>query len=283
MRRAPRWVVLAGLLLAAGRAGAVSSDIAALGIDFSAVRAMPLRPPPGTAFSVEAGAYAAPVQAVPLAPILDRVRRGRILFRSGSAVVHVFGGKSQNKKNWFLGFAADGGEVQFRNGRKMLHWAFLNRTVHFQIGPRKYAAYLEGKATDKMHSRVVVEPEDRSEPKSSWTIEEIADDSFDAGVPVSVGGREFRLLYTRDFNEDDKGEFAGYTGDRSITLMAREGGKLVGYHWFEREIPGDRVLISTPKGVGADESHSGAFAVGLRLNGGVLEIYPASGVAVARD
>ncbi|MDE2510023.1 MAG: hypothetical protein KGL74_02775, partial [Elusimicrobia bacterium] len=244
MRRAPRWVVALGLLLASGRAGAVSSDIAALGIDFSTVRAMSLRPPAGAAFSVEAGAFAAPAQAVPLAPILDRVRRGRIFFHSGSTIIHVFGGKSQNKKNWFIGFAVDGGDAQFRNGRKMLHWAFLNRTVHFQIGARKYAAYLEGKAADKMHSRVVVEPEDRSEPKSSWSIQEIADDSYDAGVPVSVGGREFRVLYTRDFNEDDNGEFAGYTGDRSITFMAKEGGKLVGYHWFEREIPADRVLIS---------------------------------------
>ncbi|MFI5347185.1 MAG: hypothetical protein ACHQ51_12500 [Elusimicrobiota bacterium] len=279
MRRAPRWVVVAGLLLAAGRAGAVSSDIAALGIDFSAVRAMPLRPATGAAFLIEPSAAVAPLQTVPLAPLLDRVRSGRIVFRSGAATVHVFGGKSQNKKNWFVGFTVEGGEAQFRNGRKMLHWAFMNRTVHFQIGARKYAAYLEGKATDKLHSRVVVEPEDRSEPKSSWTVQEIADDSFDAGAPVVIGGREYRLLYTRDFNEDEDGEFSGYTGDRSISLMAKENGKLIGYHWFEREIPADRVLISTPKAVGADESRAGTLTVGLRLNAGALEIYPASGAA----
>jgi hypothetical protein len=279
MRRAPRWVVIAGLFLAAGRAGAVSPELADFQFDFTAVRAMPLRPAPGAAFSVEAASFQAPLQSIPLAPILDRVRMGRIVFRSGNSLVHVFGAKSQNKKNWFIGFEAAGGEAQFRNGRKMLHWAFMNRTVHFQIGSRKYSAYLEGKATDKMHSVVVVQPEDPLEPKSSWTVQEIADDSFDAGTPIAIGGREYRLLYTRDFNEDGDGEFGGYTGDRSITLMAKENGKLVGYHWFEREIPSDRVLISTPKAVGMDDSRAGAMTVGLRLNAGVLEFYPATGSA----
>ncbi len=80
-------------------------------------------------------------------------------------------------------------------------------------------------------------------------------------------------MYTRDFNEDERGDFGGYTGDRSITLMTREGDKLIGYHWFEREIPGDRILVSTPKVAGADASRPGSFTVGLRLSAGALEIY----------
>ena len=40
----------------------------------------------------------------------------------------------------------------------MLHWVMLNRTVHFEIAGRKYAAYIEGNATDKMHSRLFIAP-----------------------------------------------------------------------------------------------------------------------------
>ena len=184
-----------------------------------------------------------------------------------------FGGKSQNKKNWFVGFAPDGGVVQFYNGRKMLHWGPLRRTVHFVIDGRKYSAIFEGKLTDKMASRLTVEPEDKREPASSWTVQDLSEAAYAAGFPVAIGRKEYRLFYTRDFNEDEHGEFAGYTGDRSITLLTREGGVLVGYHWFEREIPSAGILVSAPKAVGADDARAGALTVGLRLNDGALEIY----------
>ncbi|HXT02078.1 MAG TPA: hypothetical protein VN915_15485 [Elusimicrobiota bacterium] len=246
------------------------------GLNFAAAQAIPQSPPAWEAFS-----SGAQLQSIPLAPLLDGVRLTKGTFRAGGLVVHVFGGKSQNKKNWFVGFMPEGGEAQFRNGRKMIHWMMLNRTVHLVIAGRKYSAYVEGKVTDKMASRLVVVPEDRSETKSSWSVQELADFAYDAGAPVVLGGKEYRLMYTRDFNEDDKGEFAGYTGDRSITLMTREGGKLVGYHWFEREIPADRVLVSNPKAVGAEAAGAGSLAIGLRLVAGTLELYSAAPAAVA--
>jgi hypothetical protein len=233
-------------------------------------------PSAGETYAVVPGAYGAPLLSIPLAPLLDGVRSTKATFRAGDVVVHVFGGKSQNKKNWFVGFMPEGGEAQFRNGRKMIHWVMLNRTVHFEIAGRKFSAWVEGKLTDKMNSRLFVGPEDKSAAPSSWTVSQLSDFSWDAGFPVSLDGKEYRLMYTRDFNEDEKGEFSAYTGDRSLTLMTREGGKLVGYHWFEREIPSDRVLVSTPKAVGADGASAGTFTIGLRLAAGALELFPAA-------
>jgi hypothetical protein len=274
MRRAPFLTAVAGLLSLAAPAFAQSEELPSIRVDFSAVRAMPQRPPAGEgAFLAAPDAYGRLIHSIPLAPLLDAAHSPRTGFRSGRTFVRVFGGKSQNKKNWFVGFDAEGGETQFRNGRKMIHWALLNRTVHFTIDGRKYAAYLEGKVTDKMASRLTVQPEDRTESASSWTVGEMSDAAYEAALPVAVAGKEYRLFYTRDFNEDEHGEFAGYTGDRSITLLTREGGRLVGYHWFEREIPSDRVLVSAPKAVGADETRAGSLTVGLRLNAGALEIY----------
>ncbi len=284
MSHSPRWILLAAAVLAAGRASAGPAELSAAlgepafslpaavpGRDFGDLRSIPQIPAAG-----------APVARIPLAPLLDGVRATRAAFRAGGVVVHVFGGKDENKKNWFVGFAPDGGEAQFRNGRKMIHWVFLKGAVSFEIAGRKYSAYIEGKATDKMRSRLVVAPENGSEAPSSWTMAELADDAYDAGFPVTLAGKEYRLMYTRDFNEDERGEFGGYTGDRSITLLTREGDKMIGYHWFEREIPSDHVLVSTPKAAGADASGPGALIVGLRLNAGVLELYAPS-AAVARN
>lgn len=242
-------------------------------VNFAAARAMAQRPAAGEGAFEAAPSSSRLLHSIPLEPLLDGVRATRATFRSGSVEVHVFGGKSQNKKNWFVGFAADGAEAQFRNGAKMIHWALLNRTVHFEIGGRKYSAYLEGKITNKMASRLFVAPEDRSEPASSWTVDELSEAAYQAAFPVAIGGKLYRLFYTRDFNENEKGEFGGYSGDRSLTLMIRLRGKLVAYHWFEREIPSDRILMSAPKAVGADDSSPGELTVGLRLKDGALEIY----------
>lgn len=293
---AARWSLIVGALLSAGRARAEPAEAAVHGAeaaffgaaapvaDLARARADAFRPPPGASYAVLPGTLGAPLAAVPLAPILDRVRSTRAAFRAGTATVHVFGGKSRNKKDWFVGFAVEGGDAQFRNGRKMIHWALLNRTVRFAVGGRKYSSFVDGKITDKMHSVLVVRPEDKSEAESRWTAQELADDAFDTGIPVTIGGREYRLLYTRDFDQGDDGEFAGYASDRSITLMTREGGRLIGYHWFEREIPSDSILVSSPRAVGADSSGEGALTVGLRrAPGGTLEIYSLAGARVASN
>lgn len=284
---APRWVIVVGALLAAGRvrAGLPEPRFPFPEMNIAAQRAMlqQARPAPGP-YAAGLGTMGAPVASIPLAPVLDRVRTAKTEFRAGTAEVHVFGGKSRNKKNWFVGFATDGGDTQFRNGRKMIHWALLNRTVRLELGGRRYSAHVDGKVTDKMHSVLVVEAEDKAEPKRSWTVEQLADAAYETGVPVTISGKEYRLMYTRDFDEDGDGEFAGYAADRSITLMTREGGKLIGYHWFEREIPRDAILVSKPKAVGADESKDGAFVVGLRVTpAGTLELYSPAGAGVAAN
>jgi hypothetical protein len=278
-----RFLALA-VLLAAVSASAETGEFApsAAGIDFSGLRSAAQLPPAGAPFEAAPGALGAPLRSIPLAPLLDGVRATKAVFRAGNVVVHVFGGKSENKKNWFIGFAPEGGEAQLFKGWKVLRWMVKHGAAHFWINGRQFTAHIDGKATDRLNSLLVVEPANKGEGRSSWTIQELSDDAWDAGAPVQIGGKEYRLMYTRDFNEDDQGGFAGYTGDRSITLMTRIDGKMIGYHWFEREIPSDRVLISTPKAAGADETTAGTFTIGLRLNAGALEIYPATTAVASR-
>lgn len=263
------------LLLASARAWSATAEFgySVPAAAFQAQRARQIRPAPGEPFAVEPGALGAPVASVPLAALLDNVRTTKATFSAGGATVHVFGGKSRNKKNWFLAFVVDGQEARFYNGKKLLHWTFIKRTVHLELNGRRFSTYVNGKATDKIHSEIIVEPEGGG-ARSLWTAETLADDAYAAGAPVTFKGREYRLLYSRDFDENDDGEFAGYAADRSITLMTRENGKLIGYHWFEREIPRDSILVSHPKAVGADESKDGGLTIGLRLSpAGALELY----------
>lgn len=272
---------IAPLSAAPASAGLPEFSASVEGLNFATARAIPQAPPAAEAAAYAPISFAATSCSIPLAPLLDGVRATKATFRAGGVVVHVFGGKSQNKKSWFVGFMPEGGDAQFRNGRKMIHWVMLNRTVHFEIAGRKYSSWIEGKLTDKMNSRLFV-ADDKTGARSSWTVQQLSDFAYDAGYPVVLGGKEYRLMYTRDFNEDDNGEFAGYTGDRSISLISREGGKMTGYHWFEREIPADRVLVSTPKAVGADSASAGAVTFGLRLSGGALELSVASPAVAAR-
>jgi hypothetical protein len=280
--------MIAAAAFAAGRAWAGPAELsAALGrsellqaapaFDFAAARAVQQRPPADTAILGAPGAYGAPIRTIPLAPLLDAVRETKATFRAGNVVVHVFGGKSENDKNWFVEFAPEGAGAQFFKGSKMIHWSIvLNGTAHFEIAGRKYSAYIQGKAkpSERMQSVLIVQPDDKSEPQSRWTIQEITDDYYAAAEPLSIGGKEYRLTYTRDFNEDGNGDFSGYTADRSIVLMTCEGGNTIGYHWFEREIPRDRILVSTPKAVGVDDETAGKLTVGLLVNpAGALEVY----------
>ena len=277
-----RRLLVLGILLAARSASAGSAEFApsAEGLNFTALRTVAQRPAAGETFAAAPNAYGAPIYTIPLAPLLDGVRANQASFRAGNAVVHVFGGMSENKDNWFVGFATEDGAAQFHYWFKMLHYSLLliSHTVHFQINGRSYAAYIEGHL-DYGKSRIVVVPADKNEARSSWTAQELFDASYVTGVPVEIGGKEYRLMYTRDFDEDKHGEFGDYNGHRSITLVTRE----YAYHWFESEIPSDRILVSTPKAMLPRGSRPGTLTVGLRLNGGALEIYWPAAASVARN
>lgn len=265
---------LALVFLVSAVAAASAADWApSVPVDFAVLRATPARPLMDAAFTVSPQSVGAAAASVRLDPILDAIRRGRVEFKTGTTTVRVFGVKSR-KKNWFVGFAADDGETVMINGHRMLHWAFIDRTAKFKIAGRAFSTWVEGKATDKIHSRLVVSPDDAPQTRWTWTIEQLSEDAYETGTPVTIGGRAMRLVYTRDFDEDSHGDFAGNASDLSITLLAKENGQIVGYHWFEREIPSDSVLVSTPKQAGADASTQGSFTVGLRMGPGrTLELY----------
>lgn len=268
----------AAVLLLAATARAASGDdafAAASGVRFETayLRAMPQQPPQNASYEAGLGALGKADETIHLAHLLDNGRRASTTFKAGNTVVHVFGTKSQNKKEWFVGFAPEGEDAQFRKGKKMLHWVFINRTVHLEIAGRAYSAWVEGKATDRLHSKLIVEP-DGGGARAEWTVDDLSASAYAAGAPVKVGGREFRLLYSRDFVEDGKGDFGGYSGDRSIVLMYKDGSSYSGFHWFEREIPSDKILVATPRSAKADDSYAaGSFSLGLRLANGVLELY----------
>lgn len=252
----------------------------ASGLNFSAFKAQPQAAVP-SAYQAAAGALGSPLYSIELAPQLNRIRQTAASFQSGRWRVHVFGDKSQNKKNWFIGFAVDGQPPIFRNGRKMLRYklgglvSVANGTVYFWIDGRQYAAYLKGQLSHRMQSRVVIEPMQKGEAKTVFTIQQLSDAAFAAGLPLRIGGVEYRLLYSDNFAEDASGEFGSWTGDRSIVLMYRAAdGSYKGYHWFEREIPSDRILVATPRAADSDDGYeAGQLTLGLRLAGGRLEIY----------
>lgn len=248
--------------------------LAGAAFETKGARAFPQRPVETVAFERPLVPGDSPAATVRLSSILDNVRRTSAKFDTGQDVVHVFGDKSQNKNEWFIGFAPENADAQFYKGKKVLRWWPVFRgSVNFEVGGRKYKAQLDGSLTNRMGSKLVVEAEDGRQ-KVSWTIAQLSKAAFEAGSPVTISGREFRLLYSQNFDESASGDFVGYTGDRSIVLMYKSGDKYEGFHWFEREIPRDTMLVSTPRAAKADDTYAaGAFSLGLRVTNGVLELY----------
>jgi hypothetical protein len=242
--------------------------------EFAAFRPLAAPPPRGTPFLIPDAELGAPTVVVPLGSLLDNLRTTRISFRAGSAAVRVYAEKSRNKGDWFVVFAAENADPQFRNGSKMIHWALIKRTVHFSVGGKAFSAYIQGSLSNRMQSRVVVSADDRSQPDASWTIQEITDAAYDAGYPVTLGGRPYRLYYARDFDQTDGGEFAGYTGGRSIVLLARDQNRFTAYHWLESDVPRSGILAVSEKPSFADDENASPLLLGLRLSAdGRLEIY----------
>ena len=250
--------------------------------DFAAARKFAAPPPPGTPYVAPEGAFGAPAAVLPLASLLDNLRRTRASFRAGNTAVRVYGERSANKGDWFIVFAPDGGDPQFRNGRKMIHWALLKRTVHFSIAGKNFSAYIAGQLTDRMQSRIVVSADDGSQPESSWSVQQITDAGFATGEPVTLGGRAYRFFYARDFDQNDDGAFGRYTGGRSLVLVARDGDRFTAYHWLESDVPADGVLAVTEKPAFSD-ADAAPLQIGLRrTTDGRLEIYDRSSAPARR-
>lgn len=274
-------LVLAAFSCSAAHAAETELGGALPDFNFAALRPLAVRPA-DAAFVAPPGSLGAPTAVAPLPSLLDNLQRTRATFRAGATTVHVFGEKSRNKGDWFIGFAPEGGSAQFQPGRKMIHWMMLKRTVHVWLAGKSFAAYIQGDVSNRMQSRLVVAPDDRSGPAASWSIQELTDDGDEAGWPVTLGGRDYRLFYTRDFNQNDAGDFSGWTGGRSITLVARDGTRYSAFHWEESDIPTDSVLSVCKKPAFADQADQQPLALGLRRRAdGALEIYDRSS-AVAR-
>jgi hypothetical protein len=277
--------LLAAVLLAPALARASEAEFGGPlpEFEFAAFRPLAAPPPPGIPFLTPEEGLGAPAAVVALAPLLGDLRTTRAAFRAGGATVRVYGERSRNKGNWFIVFAADGGDAQFRDGRKMIHWAMLKRTVHFSIGGKSFSSYIQGNISNRMQSRLVVSADDRSQPDSSWSIQEITDDGFAAGAPVALGGREYRLFYARDFDENGDGDFAGYTGGRSIVLVARDRGGFTGYHWLESDVPRGGALAVAQKPAFSDRDDAASLPLALSLTpDGRLAIYDRSAAPARR-
>jgi hypothetical protein len=160
-----------------------------------------------------------------------------------------------------MGFAAEDGTLIYKNGWKMLRWMIKKGSAQFSIEKHDYRIYVDGQLSDKMHSKLVIEPLGGGESKTLFTVEQLAEAAYLAGYPVRIGGTEFRLLYSENMNEGSDGEFSGFTGDRSIVLLRRENGKLVGLHWFERELPLNGVMVGTPRSAHSGDCDKPAQAV----------------------
>ncbi|MBI5239931.1 MAG: hypothetical protein HY926_05635 [Elusimicrobia bacterium] len=226
-----------------------------------------------------------PLYSVPLPSLLNNIRAAPAVIQAGAARVHVFGDKSQNKGTWFLGFAVESGGVAFRNGKKMLRYKaggilpVKGGSAQVSAGDRQYTVYIQGQLKNRMQSKVVFEPREPGAPRTVFTVQQLSEAAYLAGYPVRLGGTEYRLLYSENFREDAAGEFAELTGDRSIVLLKREGGRFTGLHWFERDIPRDSVLVTAPRAANSDDAYEqGALALGLRLGpaGELLVYYPAT-------
>jgi hypothetical protein len=251
-----------GLEGASASAGAAfSAELSAPSFDFRAFAPRPQESPRAEP--------AAPLYEIELAPLLGNIQRTASLFDAGGVRVHVFGDKSRNRNEWFVGFAPEGGVPVFRKGKKMLHWYLIDRTVEFAINGIEYRAYVEGSVRHRLSSRLVVERKGKARgeaPAFSSTIGELSQNAYLAGYPVRLNGAEYRLLYSENFNEDSNGDYAGLTGERSIVLMYRDGTKYSGLHWFEHDIPTAAMRVFTPQAVGVDDERGpGALSVGLRL------------------
>lgn len=275
MRTTP-WAVAALVAASAVSAGGWDGGPtrgASAGFDFSALARWRGYVPPGAPRLVPQATLKNPEVVVPLPSILDNVRRTSTAFKAGGKTIHVFGDQSDNKGGWFVGFAPDGEEATYRPVKKMIKVAVFGSCAHLEIDRCKYSAHVSANIVHRMQSRLVISADDGSVPENSWTAKQISEATYAAGWPLKFSGREFRVLYSRHFDEDGSGQFSRFNGRRGIVLMFRDGDDFAGYHWYEDELPDSQVLVVTKTASGSDDASLPTLRVGLRKTAAGLELY----------
>lgn len=228
---------------------------------------------------VAVGSLGAPAAIVALAPLLNAIRATRAVFYAGSVPVHIYGSKSENNlglTGWFLQLYPEGAPDElFFNGASMARvlvkfWG----SSRLQINGREFDIHLDIDITNPQSSRLEIDPKKPSGPRISFTAGELAKDSYETGYPIRLGGTEYRVFYGRGFLSNGE-QFSGYSGNRSVVFMFRNGKDFSAYSIYEKNIPHDGILVSTPpKSLADDKKVPGDLTVGLRLDpGGNLEIY----------
>lgn len=259
--------VIVGLLFVGGRAEAAPAEPSILAGEsafFQAFRTSFFR------------AAEKPLYTVPLPKLLDNSHGTKTSFTAGATVVHVFGDQSDDKGNWFIGLAPEGGTPQYFNAMKMVQVLGIGCSTRFEIGGKKFAAHVRTNLVHPLQSRLVVETDDdEATTAASFSAKEVSEASYLAGYPLSLAGKYYRLLYFRNFTEGADGKFGKFNGKRSIVLLFRDKSGFSGYQFYESEIPTDKVRFVTPSYADSDGKHvKGDLTLGLRLaKGGELEIH----------
>jgi len=223
------------------------------------------------------------IYTVPLPPLLDADRRTAAAFMAGGVAVHVLGSKSENKKSWFIElWPENAAQPIFVQGNKLpclkvLGLSLLKSALTVTLNHIAYRVYIDLCMQDMMKSRLVVKPADGQGASATFLIADLVQDAYQTGVPLNIGGKNYRLVYSRNFIEDDDGNFAGYSGGNLLVFMTLDGDKVGGFHVLEKDIPrtGAGILISTPSKDRRNSKDSpDGTTVGLSLDAaGNLKIY----------
>ncbi|HVC08426.1 MAG TPA: hypothetical protein VNH15_00620 [Elusimicrobiota bacterium] len=223
-----------------------------------------------------------PMYTVALPAILDADRRTSAMFMAGSVPVHVFGTKSENKKSWFIEFwPENAAQPIFVKGSKLpsikvLGLSLFNGALTMEFNHISYRVYINLCVSDMMRSRLVVKPADGRGQAATFLIADLVRDAYQTGVPLNIGGKAYRLVYSRNFIESND-SFERYSGDNLLVFMTFNGNKVGGFHVIEQDIPrtGAGMLISTPSKERRNSSDSpDQTTVGLsRDAAGNLKIY----------
>ncbi|MDE1977202.1 MAG: hypothetical protein KGL04_07870 [Elusimicrobia bacterium] len=217
-----------------------------------------------------------PLAEVPLPRILDAIKNTNSTFIAGGVRVHVFGIKSL-QNSWFLGFWPENSAnpILVRGKEMIHHWPFWSGTLHPRINGESYSVYIQAKILSPMQSNVILSP--KHGPRTVFTIAQLVENAYEAGYPVRIAGQDYRVFYNRDFTQNASGDFGGYTGERSIVFLYKDGDSAKGFQFFESRIPhGTRqILVSTPSEESSDQNASGnGLTLGLRIDyQGNLQIY----------
>ncbi len=206
------------------------------------------------AYEMANPALGRPIYTVVLPPILDADRRTSAVFMAAGVPVHVFGTKSENRKSWFIEFwPENAARPIFVKGNKLprikvLGLSLLNDAMTMKFNHIPYRVYIDLCVSDTMQSRLVIKSMDGRGESATFLIADMVRDAYETGVPLRLGGKDYRLIYSRNFIEDGNGGFARYSGDNLLVFMTLDGDKVGGFHVLDTDIPraGAGVLVSAP-------------------------------------